>query len=389
VIDHPHPRAEDIAMSTPQPGSPQQGAQEERLGSLGEVAGELIHDMANLVAVLDGRLRLALGEARMGRPPAGELERAVEGCGDLGSMIRDVLGTLRGETVSPEVGMSPEAVTERAIRRALDTCRPVEIRMTTTLPEGTAVAGRGSFLYRAVANLLANAARHATARILVTLEPGRAKRTLVIAVEDDGPGIAPEEREAVFRPLVRGDSGGTGLGLSSVAWTVAHLGGRVRCTAGERLGGARFEIHLPAWFPGRGSLAPERAVDLAGKRVLVVDDNSDVRSALGRFLRRMGAEVSEVGAECASEEQVLHAVIRSMPDAVLLDLNLGVRTGVEVWSLLREHIPPLAARVLFLSGAGPGDRVYEDALATGVRILPKPFDFAELAASLDEVVRGA
>ncbi len=376
-------------MSTPQPVSPQHGVQEERLGALGEVAGELIHDMANLVAVLDGRLRLALGEARMGRPSAGELERAVEGCGDLGAMIRDVLGTLRGETVSPEVGMSPEAVAERAIRRALDTCRPVEIRMTSALPTGTAVAGRGSFLYRAVANLLANAARHATSRILVTLEPGRASRTLVIAVEDDGPGVAPGEREAVFRPLVRGDSGGTGLGLSSVAWTVAHLGGRVRCTAGERLGGARFEIHLPAWFPGRGGPVPERAVDLAGRRVLVVDDNADVRRALGRFLRRMGAEVSEVGSDCASEEQVLHAVIRSMPDAVLLDLNLGVRTGVEVWSLLREHIPPLAARVVFLSGAGPGDAVYEAALATGIRILPKPFDFAELAAALDEVVGGA
>lgn len=375
-------------MSTPQPGLPEQGAQEERLGALGEVAGELIHDMANLVAVLDGRLRLALGDARNGRAPVGELERAVDGCGDLGAMIRDVLGTLRGETVSPEVGMDPEAVAERAIRRALDTCRPVEIRMSTSLPAGTAVAGRASFLYRAVANLLGNAARHATARILVTLDPGRTARSLVLAVEDDGPGIPPGEREAVFRPLVKGDSGGTGLGLSSVAWTVAQLGGRVRCTAGERLGGARFEIHLPAWLPGRPA-APQRAVELAGKRVLVVDDNADVRSALGRLLRRMGAEVSEVGPEGTGEEQVLHAVIRSMPDAVLLDLNLGIRTGVEVWSMLREHIPPVAARVVFLSGAGPGDAVYEAALATGVRILAKPFDFAELAASLDEVVRGA
>lgn len=376
-------------MMTPQPGSPKPGAQDERLGALGEVAGELIHDMANLVAVMDGRLRLALGDARIGRPPVAELERAVEGCADLGSMIRDVLGTLRGETVSPEVGMSPEAVVERAIRRALDTSRPVEIRMTSILPVGTAVAGRGSFLYRAVANLLANAARHATACIDVTLEPGPRSRTLVIAVEDDGAGIAPEKREAVFRPLVKGDSGGTGLGLSSAAWTVAHLGGRVRCTAGRRLGGARFEIHLPAWFPGRAVAAPVRPVELAGKRVLVVDDNVDVRSALGRFLRRMGAEVSELGPECGSEEQVLHAVIRSMPDAVLLDLNLGTRTGVEIWSMLREHIPPLAARVVFLSGAGPGDQVYDDALATGVRILSKPFDFPELASSLDEVVRGA
>ena len=376
-------------MSTPQPGLPQHGAQDERLGALGEVAGELIHDMANLVAVLDGRLRLALGDARQGRPPVGEVERAVDGCGDLAAMIRDVLGTLRGEAVSPEVGMSPEAVAERAIRRALDTCRPVEIRMTTSLPAGSAVAGRASFLYRAVANLLANAGRHAQAQIHVTLEPGRGDRSVVIAVEDDGAGIAPEDREAVFRPLRRGAWGGTGLGLSSVAWTVAQLRGRVRCMAGTRLGGARFEIHLPAWLPGRTPPPREPAVSLAGKRVLLVDDNADVRSALGRFLRRLGAEVAEAGPEYASEEQLLHAVIRGMPDAVLLDLNLGVRTGVQVWRLLREHIPTIADRVVFLSGAGPGDAVYEDALLTGVRVLPKPFDFQELAAALDDVVRRA
>lgn len=373
-------------MSTPQPGLSSRTAHDERLGSLGEVAGELIHDMANLVAVLDGRLRLALGDARNGRLPVSEMERAVEGCGDLGAMIRDVLATLRAETVSPEVGMNPEAVAERAIRRALDTCRPVEIRMTSTLPAGTAVAGRGSFLYRAVANLLANAARHAAAEIHVALEPGRSPGALVLAVEDDGPGIPVDERESVFRPLVRGDAGGTGLGLSSVAWTVAQLGGHVRCTAGTRLGGARFEIHLPAWLPGITPVSRETPAKLTGKRLLLVDDNPDVRSALGRYLRRLGAEVVEAGPECSGGEQLLHLVIRSMPDAVLLDLNLGIRTGVEVWCLLRDHIPALADRALFLSGSGPGDRVYDDALSTGVRILAKPFDFTELAAAIEGVV---
>lgn len=371
-------------MTRPQPRLPDGGEQEEPLSRLGEVAGELVHDMANLVAALDGRLRLALGEARMGRNPAGELERAVAGSGELGAMIRDVLASLRGEAASPTAGMQPETVAERAIRRALEVSRPIEIRMTSALPEGTVVPGRASFLYRALANLLANAGRHAAARIHVALEPGR-DGTVVVSVEDDGPGVPPEQREAVFRPLVRGPSGGTGLGLSSVAWTVEQLGGRVRCTAAARLGGARFEIHLPA-RGGSSPAAPERAYDLAGKRVMVVDDNPDVRRALGRFLRRTGAEVLEAGPELTGDRTLVDGMIRAMPDAVLLDLNLGVRSGVEVWSRLREQLPPLADRVLFLSGAGPGDAAYEEALRTGVRVLPKPFDFGALGALLEELV---
>jgi CheY-like chemotaxis protein len=375
-------------MTTPHPPVPERAAADESLASLGQVAGELIHDMANLVSIVDGRLRLALGGARNGRTPVAELERAVDGCSDLGAMLRDVLATLRAETPAPETGMQPEAVAERAIRRIVETCRPVEIRMTSALPAHTVVRGRASFLYRAVANLLANAARHASRRIAVTLEPGEGGRGVVVAVEDDGAGIPPEHREALFQPLVRGDTGGTGLGLSSVAWTVAQLGGRVRCTEGARLGGARFEIFLPdaSSAPARPARGPS---GLAGKRVMIVDDNPDVRSALGRLLRRTGAEVVQLGPEAGSAEQVLHTVIRSVPDAVLLDLNMGVRTGVEIWGMLREHIPPLADRVVFLSGAGPGDAVYEDALRTGVRILPKPFDFAELEASLEEVVQRA
>ncbi|HEX2190291.1 MAG TPA: ATP-binding protein [Longimicrobiaceae bacterium] len=370
-------------MTGPQPAPPDRAAQEDKLGRLGQVAGELVHDMADLVAALDGRLRLALGEARLGRTPVTEMERAVAGSAELGSMIRDVLAALRGAAEPAGPGMQPEAVAERAIRRALEVSRPVEIRMTSTLAPGTTVPGRSSFLYRALGNLLANAGRHAASRILVTLEHSP-DGTVLAAVEDDGPGVPPGAREAVFRPLVHGGSGGTGLGLSSVAWSVEQLGGRVRCTAGTRLGGARFELHLPA-RAGAASAIPERACELAGKRVMVMDDNPDVRRVLGRFLSRAGAEFVEAGPPWNSDEALVETMIRAMPDAVVLDLNLGARTGVEVWSLLRDRLPPLADRVLFLSGAGPGDAVYEEALRTGARVLPKPFDFGEVGAALEEV----
>lgn len=372
-------------MTTQEPTPPEGSGQDDRLGALGQVAGELIHDMANLLAVLDGRLRLALGEARAGRVPVGELERALDGCGDLGAMVRDVLSTLRGEGVSPEVVMYPEPIAERAIRRTLDVCRPVEIRLSSTLPPGTAVRGRGSFLYRAVGNLLANAARHAVSRVQVTLSLADEGGSMLVSVEDDGPGIPPQQRENVLRPLVRGESGGTGLGLSSVVWTVAQLGGTVRASASSRLGGARFDLEFPvaAALP----VPAPRPRLLAGRRILVLDDNTDVRRALGRYLRRLGAEVVESAAVAESEEQLVELAIRSIPDAVLLDLNLGVRSGIDVWLLLRDRLPGLAARVVFLSGVGPGDAVYDAALRTGRRVLPKPFDFDELASALHTVIQ--
>lgn len=374
-------------MTNQEPTPPEGTGPDDRLGALGQVAGELIHDMANLVAVLDGRLRLALGEARAGRVPVGELERAVDGCGDLSAMVRDVLSTLRRETVSPEVVAYPEPIVERAIRRTLDISRPVEIRLTSTLPPGTALRGRGSFLYRAVANLLGNAARHATGRVEVTLSREEENGMLVVAVEDDGPGIPPQQREEVLRPLVRGRTGGTGLGLSSVVWTMAQLGGTLRTLSGAQLGGARFELVFPAAASLPFSAPPFRR--LAGRRVLVMDDNTDVRRALGRYLRRLGAEVVETGAVTETEEQLVELAIRSIPDALLLDLNLGARSGVDVWTLLRDRVPPLAARVVFLSGVGPGDAIYDAALRTGRQVLPKPFDFEELAAALHSVIDGA
>lgn len=370
-------------MSRQQPPPPGAG-EADRFSSLGQVAGELLHDLANLVGVLDGRVRLALGDARAGRMPVSDLERAAEGCGDLGGMLRDVLETLRGESVSPEVVLDPQAVTERAIRRTLEGCHPVEIRLVSTLRPGTGVRGRASFLYRAVANLLTNAARHAAGKVRVSLEPTDGGAGVRLAVEDNGPGIPPEEREKVFRPLVTGAAGGTGLGLSSVAWTVARLGGEVRCSASADLGGACFEVLLPTASPLATPAPTPRT--FSGRRVLIVDDNADLRRALERLLRRVGAEVLEVGGGADPGEQVLHAVVRARPEAVLLDLDLGVRSGMEVWTLLRDHFPHLARAVVFLSGLGPGDPLYEAARRTGQRVVPKPFDFDELISALEDVL---
>jgi signal transduction histidine kinase len=225
-----------------------------RLAALGKVSGELLHDMANLVAVVRGRATLALGDARTGRIPIGELDRLAEASEELGSMLRDVMEVLAGRAISPEVVFDPRTVTERVIERFLDTTPPVRIRLSSSVPAHLRVAGRASFFSRAVLNLLTNAARHAESEIEVSLSTieRQEDHLLVLTVEDDGPGMDPQQVEAAFQPLVSGEAGRPGLGLSSVAWSMSHLAGEVSCHRSAALGAPASSSVCRSY--GRGSV---------------------------------------------------------------------------------------------------------------------------------------
>jgi signal transduction histidine kinase len=73
-------------------------------------------------------------------------------------------------------------------------------------------------------------------------------RSAVLVVEDDGPGVPPGDREAVFQPFVSRKPGGTGLGLALVSQVVRAHGGSIRVDESP-LGGARFEAVLPLDAP--------------------------------------------------------------------------------------------------------------------------------------------
>ena len=98
-------------------------------------------------------------------------------------------------------------------------------------------------------NLLDNARRHANRAVAVSLEEH--DDVVELSVDDDGPGIAPEDRERVFERFTRldegraRDAGGMGLGLALVKATVERHGGTVVIEEAP-LGGARFLIRLPA-----------------------------------------------------------------------------------------------------------------------------------------------
>ena len=122
------------------------------------------------------------------------------------------------------------------------------LRVDTTAVSAGRVEGDGAALRRVVRNLADNAARHAAGRLAFSV--AERDGTVLLEVEDDGPGIPVADRERVFERFVRldharaRDDGGSGLGLAIVAEVVAAHGGTVAIDAGS-LGGARVEVTLP------------------------------------------------------------------------------------------------------------------------------------------------
>lgn len=141
-----------------------------------------------------------------------------------------------------------------------------EVRLRAALPvsltrlEAARVTGSRGDLGRVVANLLDNATRYARTTVEVSVR--RNGSSVVLAVDDDGPGVPAAESDRVFERFVRLDAGrartggGAGLGLAVVRETVAAHGGATTVT-GSPLGGARFLVTLPLAGPaGAGDGVP-------------------------------------------------------------------------------------------------------------------------------------
>ena len=124
---------------------------------------------------------------------------------------------------------------------------PAADRISLSLAPTVTLQGRATDLRRALINLLDNAARHSRSVVAVDLavEDG----SVVLTIDDDGPGVAPEHREQVFNRFVRldegraRDAGGSGLGLAITRDIAARHGGSIEVTDSP-LGGARFVLTL-------------------------------------------------------------------------------------------------------------------------------------------------
>lgn len=218
-------------------------------------------------------------------------------------------------------------------------------------------------LRQILANLLSNAIKFTPqGEVVVTVEAGERdpeKQWVSVQVRDTGIGIPPEKLDRLFKPFSQVDSsisrqfGGTGLGLAISQRLCQLMGGAigVESQPGQ---GSTFRFRIPLKRPDQ-ELLPTAAPDpcLAGKRVLLVEDNASQRQLLSRLLSAWGMEVT-----CCALAAEAQAAVRTRPfDLALLDATLPDRDGLTLAADLQTAQPHLLPIVLtgrnFISTADP------------------------------------
>ncbi len=222
------------------------------------------------------------------------------------------------------------------------------------------VEGDPGRLRQILINLLNNAIKfteHGEVELRVQARTDQASAiVLAFSVRDTGMGIPADKQKLIFEAFTQEDTsttrrfGGTGLGLTISSRLAALLGGRIWVESVEGQG-STFHVALP-FGPASAEPLPAPRGDLAGVRVLLVDDNAVNRRVLGRMVQRWGMSLTEA----ASGLQALQ-LLEAKPafDLLLTDFQMPGMDGFELVARLKED-PQLAALkiVLLSSAASPG-----------------------------------
>lgn len=319
----------------------------------------------------------------------------------LGDLLDNLLDISRLDAGIVSVSPQPVALKSLLERLAADTRRlatdrPIEVGVEC---DDLMVMLDPVLTERALRNLLDNALKFTTEGRIDLRARARGGQ-LALSVSDSGCGIAADQCDLIFEEFYqvgnaeRDHRKGLGLGLSIVSRLVTLMGGRVRVdsTPGQ---GTTFTLELPLQpvdtgdEVGPGGL-PQR-LDLAGWRVLVIDDEEMVRAGMRELLGSWGAEVDE--AEGLAEAEILlrqrQQALRLPPQAspwrtCLCDLRLRQgEDGIVTARRLRERLPGLP--IMLITGDTAPVRI-EQATHSGLPLLHKPVAPAQLAQALRRVM---
>jgi GAF domain-containing protein/ActR/RegA family two-component response regulator len=352
--------------------------QTEKLRALGEMASGVAHDFNNILAAILGRVQLILSQTE--EPTARRWLQIIERAAlDGAQTVQQIQEFTRIRRDQPAETVDVNQVVRDAVEMTQTRWRDqtqsqgLEVRVVTELGEVPPVDGHPAELRQVLTNLVLNAIDALPRGGTITVATRTATGAVEVAVADTGVGMPDEVRRRIFEPFftTKGPKG-TGLGLAMVYGIVARHGGEVLVDSREGAG-STLTIRLPlgAGHAESGTV-PLALAGNAGGRVLVIDDEENVRDTLADMLRltRREVVVASHGAEGLE-------LFRTAPfDLVMTDLAMPGMSGWQVAQAVKALRPDVP--VVLVTGWGvelPADQLR----ANGVdRVMTKPFRMDEV-----------
>jgi signal transduction histidine kinase len=374
-----------------------------KMDALGRMAGGLAHDFNNLfttIGVYTEFLLQGLPADSSLRSEAQQIQRTTR---QASALTRQLLTlSRRGRVEAADVDLC-EVVAE--LVPVLERILGEDVELCCRLCEQPAsLRANRSQLEQVLLNLVLNSRdalpRGGTLQIdtwicgagdlpFAEIEGAPAAEYVGLAVTDDGEGMDEPTRGRAFEPFftTKGGDRGTGLGLSIVYGIVRQSGGQVRLLSAPGKG-TRFEFYWPRAADARsGEALPEVAAPLRGhdERVLLVEDQDDLREALRRVLREAGYRVEVAADGAAALDQALEPGAEF--DLVVSDVVMPRMSGLD----LAEHLAAAKprTRVLLISGHMAHPSLRDREVPGGVALLAKPFEPHELTAKVRELLGAA
>ncbi|MBI4608847.1 MAG: GAF domain-containing protein [Candidatus Rokubacteria bacterium] len=332
--------------------SQQRIVQSERLRALGEMAAGVAHDFNNLLAVILGRAEMLLARTR-DPDTARTLEAVRTAALDGAQTVRRIQEFTRTRRTRPfgrvELGELLREVVELTRPRWENEAQSRGVGYEVRVEGGPVlpVAGISEELREVFTNLLINALEAMPAGGRFVFRARGEGDIAVVTAEDTGCGMSEETRRRVFEPFftTKGPRG-TGLGLAVVWGIVTRHGGtiEVESTVGA---GSRFVIRLPISQDfATEEKTPHVPQPGGGARVLVIDDEAEVREVVRDLLREHGYTVIEA----AEGAEGLTRCEREPVNLVLSDVSMPGMSGWEVAAAFRQRFPTVP--VGFITGWG-------------------------------------
>ncbi|MFH1147561.1 MAG: ATP-binding protein [Pseudomonadota bacterium] len=374
--------------------------QAQKMEAIGRLAGGVAHDFNNLLTAIRGYSELLLVRVGENHPLRKDIEKIYQAGDRASELTGQLLAFSRRQMLQPAV-MDLNALVED-MQRLLNRLIGEDIELVTVLnPRLARVKTDAGQIGQVIMNLVLNArdAMPGGGKLTITTEnvvfdqdaskrfpeaqPGK---YVSLKVTDTGVGIPKEIASQIFEPFfsTKTQGKGTGLGLSVVYGIVKQHEGYVDVES-EPGNGSNFIVYLPAVSDTTesGIKHPLSSKDLQGKgeRILLVEDENEVRTFAARVLRENGyvvfeAENGKDALEIFAREKQVHFVFS---DVVLPD-----RSGIQVVDEILRSRPD--TRILFVSGYADHKSQWPAIRARGFDFLQKPYSISELLGAVRKAI---
>jgi signal transduction histidine kinase/ActR/RegA family two-component response regulator len=373
--------------------------QVQKMESVGRLAGGVAHDFNNMLGVILGHTELALMRADQSQPLCSDLQEIRKAAERSAKLVRQLLAFARKETIAPKVLDLNKTVAKTLIMLRRLIGEDIELAWLPDERE-CLVKMDTSQIDQILANLCVNArdAIGGVGKVIIETAPAIfdeeyclnhagyvSGEFVLLAVSDDGCGIAKETQDKIFEPFftTKAVGEGTGLGLSTVFGIVKQNNGFINVYS-EPGQGTTFKIYLPrhtaqAVFSKPDAAEPARR---GNETILLVEDEPEILELGKIILENFGYSVLAAG----SPDEAITLADKKAGEINLLmtDVVMPGMNGRELAERLASMIPDLTC--LFMSGYTADVIAHRGVLDEGVYFIQKPFSMQTLGSKVREAL---